>query len=309
MNIRMIEVDPRRIRLLERNAHFMRHETFQRLVANIKHDGAMTSVPFCAIYNYFSPDDEIPRHEDTGEPIYEVLSGNHRIKAAVAAGLETVYVMATDDPLSKEKRVAIQLSHNAIFGEDDPAVLRQLYEEVSDVNLRVYSGLDDKTLELLKEVNVSSLSEANLDFQIITFAFLPHEIDAVKEVWDDVKLLFQGDELWLARWAEYDKFLDSLEDAASSYGVSNAATTLMVLLEIVSRHISDLSDGWYDDGAAIKGKDWVPLSTAVGSGKMPAESAALVKRAVDLMVSRGDVDPARPWLALERMAFNYVNNR
>jgi len=42
--------------------------------------------------------------------------------------------------------VAIHLSHNAIAGQDDLAILRELFDEINDVALKEYSGLDDVVL-------------------------------------------------------------------------------------------------------------------------------------------------------------------
>ena len=71
INTRIIEIDPRELKLLKMNARFMRHEEFQRLVANVKKDGQLTSAPFAAL--------------DPADGKYEVLSGNHRVQAAVSA--------------------------------------------------------------------------------------------------------------------------------------------------------------------------------------------------------------------------------
>lgn len=48
--------------------------------------------------------------------------------------------------MSEEHRIAIQLSHNAIVGQDDPDILKKLYDKILDIDLKEYSGLDDKTL-------------------------------------------------------------------------------------------------------------------------------------------------------------------
>jgi hypothetical protein len=261
-------------------------------------------VPVGAIWRYYQEGDEIPRHEDTGEPIYEVLSGNHRVKAAIAAGLKEIDFKVTDDPVSEKRRIAIQLSHNAIFGEDDPAILKMLYEKLDDTDLRAYSGLDDRTLELLQEVDVSSLSEANLQFQVITFAFLPEEIEAVKAVWEDVRALAQGDELWLARWSDYDAFMDTMEATSSSYNILNAATTLLILLEIVSRHLPDLADGWYDHGM-IRHKGHVPISSVIGATKAPAEVLAPLKALADRLVAQGEIEANKRWQVLTHLLDHY----
>jgi ParB/Sulfiredoxin domain len=177
---RLDSADPRGLTLLEVNARFMRKEQYDRLVANIRRDGCLTSVPLV--------------WHDTAEQRLVVLSGNHRVQAAIDADLDEIPVMVVDEPLSRERQIALQLSHNAIAGEDDPATLKQLYDELDDVDWRTYSGLDDKQLGLLAEVNLEGLSEANLDFATIQLVFLPAELEAAKAALDEACALVQADE-------------------------------------------------------------------------------------------------------------------
>jgi hypothetical protein len=179
----MIQANPKELKLLELNARFMRHEEFQRLVANVKNDGRLTSVPFACL--------------DPADGKYLVLSGNHRTKAAIAAGLKEIDLMVTDDPLTEDEKIAIQLSHNSIAGEDDPAILKILYEKIGNVDLKAYSGLDDKTLELLDKVQPCSISEANLDFQTVNLTFLPEELGQIKNTFDEAKRLVKSNEHWV----------------------------------------------------------------------------------------------------------------
>ncbi len=89
------KVDPRSIKLLEENDSYMNHEQFQRLVSNIKKNGRLTLIPFCWT-------------NKKGD--LEVLRGNHRVKAAVAAGLPEIDVLYTKEFLSLDLRIAIQIS-------------------------------------------------------------------------------------------------------------------------------------------------------------------------------------------------------
>jgi hypothetical protein len=283
MQTRTIKINPKRLKLLKLNARFMRHETFMRLVENVKKDQTLTSVPFCAILDYYQEDDPIPRHEDNGDPVYEVLSGNHRVKAAVAAGLDTIEVMVTDDPLLPDQRRAIQLAHNEITGEDDPATLKLIYESIADLDLRLYSGLDDKKLELLAEVKPGSLNEAHLEFQPLTLIFLPDELEAVNELMDTIKAQVKAAKsVWLTRWYDYDKYMDALEDASRSHGVKNVATSLMVILEVFSRHITDLQEGFLDENhEPIKDiSGYVPLSAIFGENVVPPKTASALRKAI-----------------------------
>lgn len=293
IRVRVITLPIDELKLLEVNARYMRHETFQQLVNNIKRDGALTQLPFAVL-------------DDDGK--YKVLSGNHRVKAAKEAGLKEIPVLVTDDKLSKDRQIAIQLSHNAIVGEDDPAILKALYEEIEDIDYRMYSGLDDKTLELLEQVQPESLSEANLDFQTLTIVFLPEELEKLKETWEEIQKTVKSDEYWLTRFSDYDRFMDTLEAVSSSYSVKNVATAFNIMVELAYRHLDDLSEGWYDsENDEVLHRNWVPLSSVLGNDKIPAQAAAIIKRAIEKMISKEEISNKNKWQALEYWASDYLS--
>ncbi len=159
---RLAVVEVAAIELAPKNARYMRNETFKNLVENIKRDGALASVPFC----WKKPDG-----------VFRVLSGNHRVKAAAAAGITHTLVLYVEGDLERDRELAIQISHNAIAGQDDPVLLKELWEEIEDLSLKYYAGLDDKVLGELEAVSLASLQEVRLDFRTLSFLFLPEEVD------------------------------------------------------------------------------------------------------------------------------------
>jgi hypothetical protein len=285
--------------LLDLNARYMRHETFQRLVANVREDGDLTSVPFGAPAGTVNAlTGEKPEH--IGK--WEVLSGNHRVMSAKEVGLEEIDLKVTDDDLPRKRRIAIQLSHNAIEGEDDPATLRQLYEMIDDVDLRAYSGLDDKVLDLMPSVDIESLSEAALDWSTVTVVFLPDDVVRAKAALDEARTTASADATWLARFGEYDRFLDALAQASSAHDVKNTATAFLLLLSIYERHRTDLAEGWYLDDANVRHNGRVPLASIFGRDEIPSKVAAPIKRAVDVLISRKKLDASEPWRILTAWA-------
>ncbi|USK72668.1 ParB/RepB/Spo0J family partition protein [Peribacillus asahii] len=278
------------LEFLEKNARFMKNETFQNLVNNIKRDGGLSQLPFCYYHD--------------GK--YKILSGNHRSKAAIMAGMTEIPVLYTDKELTKDEQIAIQLSHNSISGEDDPIILQELYDEIDDLSLKYYAGLDDKMLEQLDKIQIDGISEAQLDFMSVSFLFLPNEAERMLDVIERAKDGLNSQTI-MARYAEYDRLLDAQEKTQTSFNIHNGATSLMLILDIFERHQEDLLSGFLDEDGEATHKNAVPLSSVFGTDFIPAESLAVIKKAVDKMLSKGDVEKHNKWEALEHWARNYLS--
>ena len=293
INTRIIEIDPRELKLLKMNARFMRHEEFQRLVANIKRDGQLTSAPFAAL--------------DPADGKYEVLSGNHRVQAAISAGLQTIPCIITDDPLSEEQRIAIQLSHNAIVGQDDPDILKKLYDKILDIDLKEYSGLDDKTLGLLDKAQSQAMSEANLEFQVLSIVYLPDELKAAQAVIDKARDAVKNCEnVWLATDKEYEKWLDAQEIASSAYNVKNVSAAMQIIFKVFENNLNQLTDGWENADPKNDNSMRFPIATQLGRSKIPVGSAKVIKKALDRMVGHGDITNKNLWEGLEYLCADYL---
>jgi hypothetical protein len=285
MKLKHEKGDPKSLTLLDKNARFMRHETFQTLVKNIKKDGALSQWPFV--------------HHDVETDQRIVWSGNHRVKAAIEAGLTKIDWIESDERMTKDQLVSLQLSHNSINGEDDPTLLAELYESIDDVDLRLYAGLDDKTLELLDEVSVGALGEANLDYQTIAFMFLPSEAENAKKAMTEAMNVMNAEQFWTAAYGQYEPALDALNDIRGAHKIGNQAVALNILLGIFRRHVTDLSDAWIldDDTPAHTGD--VPISSVVGY-TMPAKEATQVVLALRRAEKDGAIE--NKWQVLQQWA-------
>jgi len=289
LNTRIVERDPRELRLLEVNARYFRKEQYDVLVKNIQKDGALTSVPL--VY---------PADGDL------VISGNHRVQASIDAGLTKIPVMEVLDEQSRDELIARQLSHNAINGEDDPATLKALYDQIEDVDWRDYSGLDDKTLELMSQVDVSGLAEANLEFAAVHLIFLPEELERARAALKAAEDLVGNDEKWLAARKDYATTLDALLTARDSYRIGNVATAFGVLIDVFENNLTATMDGFVGpDGEATR-NGWAPLEVVLGTRLVPADVAAVLNKAIDRLVKVGDVPTDTRWKALEYLAANFL---
>jgi hypothetical protein len=264
--------------LLEKNARFMRNEMFRNLVDNVKRDGGLTSAPFCV---------------KTEDGKYRVLSGNHRVMAAREAGLSEVLVMYTDKPLSKQEEIAIQLSHNAIAGEDDPVILKELWNEIEDVSLKFYSGLDDKLLKELEKVSLLPLQEVDLDFRTMSIVFLPEEADRLKEVLDKALSMVSSDDILVARLEDFSRVIDATSKTQTAYGVKNVAVSISVILDVFENHLVDLQGGWIHEEPK-KGRN-APAASIFATDNIPMEYSVDILKGIELMLSRGDIKKTDMW--------------
>lgn len=289
----IITINPKELKLLDVNARFMKHETFQRLVDNIRQDGKLTQLPFAML-------------DEDGK--YKVLSGNHRTQAAIEVGLDEIEVMVTNETLGKDRQMAIQLSHNSISGEDDPAILKALYEDIQEIDMKMYAGLDDKMLGLLQDVRPMSIGEMNLDFQTMSIVFLPDELERAKVLWEEFAKTVNNQEIWIARFSEYDQYLNTMETISASYNVTNIATNLHIMLKLVNANLDIMSKAWYDEETQTteRQRDWVPIASILNQDKLPPMTGAMLKKATDRLISQGEITRNEKYKVIEHLAAEFL---
>jgi hypothetical protein len=223
MPYRLAIVNPRELQLAKKNARFMKSETFKSLVANIKRDGNLSSVPFCF-------------RDKEGR--YHVLSGNHRVQAAIQADVEKILIFYRED-LDHDERVSIQLSHNAIEGEDDLAILKELWDSIADLDLKLYAGLDSITLEKLDKVEFQAISEARLDYRSVSFLFLPEEVERAEEIFERIHVLFGKEDLYVFSMEKWEQFFAVISEIKTRCNLKNSAAAFAYLLDLAEEKLAE----------------------------------------------------------------------
>lgn len=219
---RLAVVAPGAILPVDKNAHYMSKRVYDQLVANVRKDGNLSSLPFCW------------QRED-GQLV--VLSGNHRVMAAQDAGIPLVLVLYTDARLTTAQQRAIQLSHNALVGQDNPTTLRELWQEIADLEMKVYSGLDDKLLETMGAVQVARINEAPLRFEELTILFLTPEVERIKDML--ARLGAATKPRLAARCEDFDRFFEMLLQFKEAAGIVNTGTAVLAMMDIVEAWIAE----------------------------------------------------------------------
>ena len=194
---------------------------FSQLVENIRRDGCLTSVPLV--------------YEENGK--LEVLSGNHRVMAAIKAGLEEAEVMEITTPLGREQRIAIQLSHNAIEGQDDPNMLAELWADL-DFAYKEYSGLTEEDFAGIAEIDATGISVEAPKYEEINLAFLPEEKEAFVALLDRMQKAKTEARWIVAHYDDFSRLFDAIIAVKTKLDIHNGAVALRVMADLAMERLA-----------------------------------------------------------------------
>jgi len=211
------------IDFLEKNARFMTKEQFAALTHNVKADGGLTSIPLCY-------------KQENGRLL--VLSGNHRIKASIEAGSREFLVLLIDKPMTKQQLVAIQLSHNSIEGQDDEQILKELWQQIDDLDASIYAGLSTELVEKLNSTDFITISEQRVLFKEITFLFLPEEIEEMKSICEGILESAKSKEIFAGRITEYADILEGIIAVKQNQKIINSTLALFGMARVVREYLA-----------------------------------------------------------------------
>ena len=212
--------------LLDRNARYMTKEQQARLDENIKRDGFLSQLPFGIL-------------QEDGK--YKIISGNHRIKSAINAKLQSVLILYGDESdFDEQRQLAIQLSHNSIAGQDDPFLLKELYMELDDLFLKAYSGIDERELLSYKPLDLSAIAERDIELSEIRFMFCEPDKAKIERLMDmlDRKLGLDAEKDSLV-FADRDWFIDIMSDVQKKYQIKNKTAAFLKMCSIVEDHLAE----------------------------------------------------------------------
>ncbi len=209
-------VAPKSLQLLKENARYFKKEQFKQLVANVRQDKRLSSVPLCHV-----PQD--------GK--LEVLSGNHRVQAAVEADIEWILVIVILGDIAKNEKIAIQLSHNALVGVDDPHILADLWAQIDDIKAKCYAGLSSDTLGELQDIKLVTFSTPTIRTKHLVFAFTEAEVSVIKQILDELGKI-PADDVYLAPMEQFEAFFDMLQEVKKKENIKNGSLAMLRLVEL-----------------------------------------------------------------------------
>ena len=217
-------VDPvRDCELLERNARYMTKEQQNRLTENIKGDGFLSQLPFGIL-------------QESGK--YRIISGNHRVKSAVKAKLPRILLLfGTQEMFDEQKQLALQLSHNAISGQDDLSILQELYASLKDLGLKAYTGIDEKELFAYKSLDFSGISEQDIALNEVNFMFCDTNHEFVEKVLDALESKGLDPEKDALVVGDIDRFIELMTRVKKKLNIKNRSVALLAMCRICEAYL------------------------------------------------------------------------
>lgn len=209
----------------EENARFMTADQMRRLASNLKKDNALTS----AVLVY----------PDAASRKLIVLSGNHRVEAAILAGQSIIPVMVIQSWLTEERKLAIQLSHNAITGQDDPNILGKLYESLT-LEYKAYSGLTDDSFNILEKLDIDSLAIGTPQYEEILLLFLPNDKEAFLKHLERLGKPVEKRAYLMAEYEDYARLFDAIVAVKQFKNIFNTAVAIRALADLAIERLQQL---------------------------------------------------------------------
>jgi len=136
---------------------------------------------------------------------------------------------------------------------------------------------------------------------------LPEEAEQARTALQEATKMIPPGERWVARFSEYNGWMDALDEIASSYNVGNVATGVMLLLALFECNKEQLREGYLNAEGETLHAGWVPLASIFGVSKIPARSAARLSKVAERIAGENDLPKGERWKVLDLIAEKMLN--
>lgn len=205
---------------LEKNAHYMDKEILDRLTENVERDGFLSQLPFAM---------------KRSDGKFLILSGNHRLKASIKAKLNFILILYIEET-DKDTQLSYQLSHNALVGKDDLKMLQEIYSEISTIEAKEFSGINDLDFKDLKEINSVSINDADIELTEMKLLFVEsakNEVRTILSILEEQKI----NENTYIVVGSFEEYIKVLTEVKKKYGIKSISIAFGKMIEICKKEL------------------------------------------------------------------------
>ena len=159
-------------------------------------------------------------------------------KASIEAKIPVILVLVITETLDQSRRIAIQLSHNALVGEDDQSILANLWSQIETIADRLYSGLDSEVTKELGEVELVNFSTPQVPAHMVTFMFTDGEKEQLSEILDMLSdAAKKSSAVYVFPGTQYEAFAQLLADVKDAEKIRDSSLAMLLLLKLGAEYL------------------------------------------------------------------------
>lgn len=221
----LAEVRLEKLRDADMNARVMARTDFDILTDNIRRRGKLESVLYCA--------------QPKGVGPITIISGHNRRKAALAANVQTAWVLIDRAEYTRSQLVAKQLAHNALVGVDDQNILAEMVKLLDNADDLLASGIKSSEVPIDQKYADVALLTPTLEFEqkTLAFAFLPHQFAEAEKFFGEfdktVDMMVVGHE------SQWEEFVAKAAAFSRIKNIRSGATAIAQLIRIAQAEIDE----------------------------------------------------------------------
>ncbi len=212
----------------EQNANSMTAEDYSLLVENISRS-VMSTALTCR------------RRKEDGKMV--IIGGNHRYRAAVQLRLQRVPVQyVEEEELSRDERIALQLSLNSLHGSDNKGILRRLFEEIESLEFKEMAHVDIEEIPQIKLEDANFIME-NEHYSVCLILYRPDmkALEQLLELTDEQRR--RNDLVLLADGSENEPELMRLKkEIGRRYDISSHNICFCKILQLARKGMEQEKD-------------------------------------------------------------------
>jgi hypothetical protein len=137
--------------------------------------------------------------------------------------------------------VAKQLAHNSIFGKDDPATLKRLYDELDNIDAIIESFLRPEDFDDVKQLEPASITDISVGIQWkhLGLVFVPKTMEALERIDEWIKKVPKDtDTIGVVSIEVLDRFRKASLAVSRTEDVRSLGAIITRICEITEEHIA-----------------------------------------------------------------------
>jgi hypothetical protein len=163
-----------------------------------------------------------------------MISGHHRLRAAMAAGMDHILVYLYDE-LPEDRVYSKQLAHNQIFGTSDAELIKRVWDRIEDVQAKFEAFVDPRDLDVPDPV---SFTQVDVDLDALSKTILVTFLNTQYTDWSAIieEILPSGDidEMYLADREGDDAFAAAVGRVREDLDIVSIPTAIAEMTKLVT---------------------------------------------------------------------------